>query len=136
MIPFKCLYLHYQSLENWHVLRDIAQCSPSFHNRPRYDCVIINTEPATYARLNLVFRCFLDSGDFHDMALVQQFKSSTWTPKTPWKNCQVYEEKGFGFVLLKYVIHACHMIPTFGGKQGHYFLNDLIDKDMFLRCSN
>ena len=136
IIPFKCIYINYQSLENWHVLRDIARCSPSFHDKPRYDCIIINTEPVTYARLCLVFRCYLDSVVFHDISLVRMFKPTKWNPKTLWKNCQVYEESAFGFVMLKYIVRACHMIPSFGGRQGHYYLNDLIDKDMFLRCGN
>lgn len=51
----------------------------------------------------------------------------------------VFAEKGHAFVLLKYVVRACHMIPTFESGRaaaGHYYLNDLIDNDMFLRCGN
>ena len=56
---------------------------------------------------------------------------------TLWKNFQVYEEKDHAFILLKYVVRACHMIPAFVSSQGkHYYLNDLIDSDMFLRCGN
>ena len=134
IITFKCIYIHYQSLESWDVLRDIAHCSPSFHDKPQYDCIIINTELVTYACLCLVFRCLLDSGVFHDISLVRIFKSTKWNPKTLWKNCQVYEESAFGFVMVMYIVCACHMIPTFGGRQGQYYLNDPIDNDMFLCC--
>ncbi|KIJ33453.1 hypothetical protein M422DRAFT_264557 [Sphaerobolus stellatus SS14] len=43
--PYQCLYLTYMSLEDWREKRDILHCDPSFHNRPRYDCVVINTNP-------------------------------------------------------------------------------------------
>ena len=99
--------------------------------------VIVNTNPLSYVCLCYVFRCFLDSCITQDIALVQWFKSSKWVPDTLWKNCQVYEEKDHAFILLKYVVRACHMIPAFGSSKGkHYYLNDLIDSDMFLHCGN
>ncbi|KAF8516714.1 hypothetical protein BU17DRAFT_67328 [Hysterangium stoloniferum] len=45
IIPYKCVYIHYTSLEDWKVKQDIACCNPSFHGCPRYDCIIINTNP-------------------------------------------------------------------------------------------
>ena len=136
MIPYNCIYLYYKSLENWETLYDIVRCNPSFYDQPRYDCIIINTQPTTYARLQFVFRCFNDNNIGQDIIFVQFLKSSNWKPKTLWKNCQVFEERGYGFVLLKYVVRACHMVPTFGSKGQTYYLNDLVDKDMFLRCGN
>ncbi|KAF8584403.1 hypothetical protein K439DRAFT_1646930 [Ramaria rubella] len=123
ILPHKCVYLNYQSQENWQQLQDILQCNPSFQGGPRYDCVIINSEPVWYAHLQFVFQCFLPSGA-QDIAIVRLFRQSKWLPKTVWKGCQVLEEKEHTFVLLKYLL---------GGK---YCINDLIDSDMFLCCGN
>ncbi|KAF8587172.1 hypothetical protein K439DRAFT_1645943 [Ramaria rubella] len=92
ILPHKCVYLNYQSQENWQQLQDILQCNPSFQGGPRYDCVIINSEPVQYAHLQFVFQCFLPSGA-QDIAIVRLFRQSKWLPKTVWKGCQVLEEK-------------------------------------------
>ncbi|KIJ35666.1 hypothetical protein M422DRAFT_262067 [Sphaerobolus stellatus SS14] len=49
------------------------------------------------------------------------------------RGCMVLEEKGYTFVLLKYLIWSCHLIPTSDKDKGNYYLNDLIDNDAFLR---
>ncbi|KAF8516875.1 hypothetical protein JB92DRAFT_3082636 [Gautieria morchelliformis] len=134
--PYRCLYIHYKSQEDWNICQDIIRCSPSFHGQPRYDCIIINTEPVTYACICFLFTCHLDLSTSHDMALIQFLKPTKWRPQTPWETCQVYGEQDYRFLLLKYIERACHMIPAFGSKEGLYYLNDLIDADMFLRCGN
>ncbi|KAF8581179.1 hypothetical protein K439DRAFT_1647974 [Ramaria rubella] len=110
ILPHKCVYLNYQSQENWQQLQDIIRCNPSFQ------------EPVQYACLQFVFRCFLPSGA-QDIAI------------TVWEGCQVWEEKEHTFVLLKYLAQGCHMIEMLDPK-GKYCMNDLIDSDMFLRCGN
>jgi hypothetical protein len=134
IIPHKCIYIHYTSLEDWKNERDIARCNPSFHGCPRYDCIIVNTNPVSYARLLFVFSCVLRSGQIIDMAVVQWLKEAKWKPKTHWKNCQVFEENGRSIIFLKYVVRACHMIPTFDGPDKSYYLNDMVDGDMFWHC--
>ncbi|KAF8523707.1 hypothetical protein BU17DRAFT_63645 [Hysterangium stoloniferum] len=76
IIPYKCVHIHYTSLEDWKVEKDIACCNPSFHGHPQYDCILINTNP-------------------------------------------VFEEKGRSIIFLKM-----------------YYLNDMVDADMFLHCGN
>ncbi|KAF8523179.1 hypothetical protein BU17DRAFT_75072 [Hysterangium stoloniferum] len=113
IIPYKCVHIHYTSLEDWKVKKDIACCDPSFHGHPRYDCILLNTNPVSYGYGRLLFVFSLD------MAL---------------KNCQGFEEKERSMIFLKYVVQACHMIPTFGGPDRMYYLNDMVDADMFLCC--
>ncbi|KAF8515326.1 hypothetical protein BU17DRAFT_67919 [Hysterangium stoloniferum] len=100
IIPYKCVYIHYTSLEDWKVKQDITHWKTV------------------------------------DMGVVQWLKEARWKPKTTWKNCQVFEEKGKSIIFLKYVVRACHMIPTFDGPDKTYYLNDMVDADMFLRCGN
>ncbi|KAF8577038.1 hypothetical protein K439DRAFT_1622385 [Ramaria rubella] len=135
IIQYKCVYLRHQSQETWQSLQGIVRCNPSFQGQPRYDCVIINTEPATYAHLHFVFRCFLNSGA-EDIAPISLFKDSWWSPKTQWDGCRIFEEKEYTFVQVKYLARACHMVPIVDKKVERYCLNDLIDSDMFLHCGN
>ncbi|KIJ24432.1 hypothetical protein M422DRAFT_194668 [Sphaerobolus stellatus SS14] len=131
--PYQCLYLKYMSMEDWREKIDILRCNPSFHNRPRYDCVVVNTNPITFARLEFIFTCEDSSSRRCDVALVRMFKNSRWWLRTKWEGCRVLEEKNYEFVFLKYLIRGCHMIPTFEKEDGAYYLNDLVDSDAFLR---
>ncbi|KIJ31648.1 hypothetical protein M422DRAFT_266678 [Sphaerobolus stellatus SS14] len=58
IVPYQCLYLRYRSLENWQEKQDILRCNAEFHGQPRYDCVLINTNPVTYGRIRALFSCF------------------------------------------------------------------------------
>ncbi|KAF8585398.1 hypothetical protein K439DRAFT_1615941 [Ramaria rubella] len=131
--PYQCIYLNYRSLEDWTVKQDILRCNPCFHGRERYDCVVINTEPMTFGRLQYVFSCEDSSGKQSDLALIRILHPSAWIPATKWEGCTVVEEKNYRFVMLKYLLRGCHMIPTFEKKVGRYYLNDLVDGDAFLR---
>ena len=137
---FKCLHLRYQSLENWTTARDILRCNPKFHGEERYDCTLINMnsgrESFTCARLQVLFRCILSSGEEHDIAIVRTFKYSSWRPNTPIEGCYILEAQEPQFVMLKYMIRGAHIIPIFSTRAGRFVLNDLIDGDMFLRAGN
>ncbi|KAJ7931972.1 hypothetical protein B0H13DRAFT_1511724, partial [Mycena leptocephala] len=70
----------------------------------------------------------------HDIAVVQKLKPNKWVLKTKWAGFRVYdEEKSLSFIMAKYLIHRAHIIPVLGvNKPSLTFLNDLIDRDMFL----
>ncbi|KAJ7237081.1 hypothetical protein C8J57DRAFT_1087817, partial [Mycena rebaudengoi] len=134
--PFRCLYLHYQSLEDWTHCRNILRCNPRYFDHPRYDCVLINTDSSDMvcARLRGLFACEV-SGQWHHVALIQKFKRSSWTPRTKWEGCRVYEEsQSTCFVMVKYFIRAVYMVPAFQGKAHTYYLVDSVDYDMVLRA--
>lgn len=138
---FRCLYLRYQSLEDWTGARDILRCNPNFHHAERYDCTLINMKSGpndfTCARLQLLVRCTLPRGDEYDIAVVHLFKHSKWRASTQIEGCNVLEEaQEPQFVMLKYMIRGAHMIPIFCTKEGRFILNDLVDGDMFLRTGN
>ena len=91
----------------------------------------------TCARLQLLLRCTLSSGEEHDIAVVRMFKYSSWQPNTVIEGCHVLEEANEPqFVMLKYMVRGAHIIPIFSTKAGRFVLNDLIDGDMFLRAGN
>lgn len=138
---FKCLYLQYQSCENWSIVRDILRCNPSFYDRERYDCTLINMASNygdfTCARVIAIFRCKLPSGSTHDIAAVRLFKRSQWKPKTIIDGCPVLDEANVSrYVMIKYLTRGVHMIPVFDTKDGRFILNDVVDFDIFLRVGN
>ncbi|KAA1474760.1 hypothetical protein DENSPDRAFT_906474 [Dentipellis sp. KUC8613] len=135
--PFQCIELKFQSREDWKEGRDLLRCNPSFNGQPRFDCVMINTEhAASYGRLQFIFICRLPSGTELDICLIRDLEPSTWKPRTKWDGCRVFREGKLMFVLAKYLIRGCHMIPAFDSPSTtkYFYLNDLIDGDMFLRC--
>jgi hypothetical protein len=78
----QCLYITYQSVEDWTEARDTLRCNSDFHGCERYDCVIINEDSPglTIVRLRLLLRCRLTSGKVIDMALVCSFDRDNWIP--------------------------------------------------------
>jgi hypothetical protein len=56
--PYKCVYLNYQSLEDWTEGCDILRCNPNFHEEPRSDCAILDLDSDSH-----VFACAAFSVD-------------------------------------------------------------------------
>ncbi|KIJ24675.1 hypothetical protein M422DRAFT_194394, partial [Sphaerobolus stellatus SS14] len=133
IIQFQCLYLKYCSLEDWHEKKDILHCNPNFYGEPQYDCIVINTNPISFGQLQGIFTYKGENQKCCTVALVSAFQTSKWNPKTRWEGCQVFEEKGYHFILLKYVLRGCHMIPVLNNNGKLFYLNDLIDGDTFLQ---
>ncbi|KII93190.1 hypothetical protein PLICRDRAFT_121618 [Plicaturopsis crispa FD-325 SS-3] len=137
---YKCVYIHYQSLEDWTAARDILRCSADFHGRSRRDCFIVNMDSPrlTCARLLGMYRCTLPSGDFQDVAFVRMFRPNSWRPNTLWDGCYVSDEEAEPtFVMMQYMVRGAHMIPAFDSPSDRrFYLDDLADPDMFLRAGN
>ncbi|KIJ46695.1 hypothetical protein M422DRAFT_249859 [Sphaerobolus stellatus SS14] len=101
LTPYQCLYLKYRSLEDWREKQDILRCNPDFYGEPRYDCVVINTNPISFGRIQGIFACKGENQRLCTVVLVSKFEVSKWKPKTRWDGCQVFEEKGCQFVFSK-----------------------------------
>jgi hypothetical protein len=136
---FKCLYIRYQSVEDWTEARDILRCNPDFHGHERYDCVIINDDrpETTVVRLRSLLRCRLSSGKVVDMALVHAFTRDNWKPYTMWDNCQIRAEaNGSSFVLMDYVVRGALMCPVFDSNARLHYVMDTTNGDLLLRVNN
>ncbi|KAJ6483463.1 hypothetical protein DFH09DRAFT_1212316 [Mycena vulgaris] len=138
----RCLYLNYQSTENWTEARDILRCSPKFHGQERHNFALVNmTGPGTNltcAHILGLFTCKSLDGTSHDVALVSMLKPSSWKPNTVWDGCRVYEEpKQTQLIFVKYLIRGVYMCPVFDSKRDNLvYLLDTVDYDMFLRAGN
>ncbi|KZV80209.1 hypothetical protein EXIGLDRAFT_817146, partial [Exidia glandulosa HHB12029] len=136
---YKCLYLYFQSQEDFRQGFDILRCNERFHGQPRYDCITYRTADGYlgFGRLRHIIRCRLSHKRCIDLAVITAFSASRWKPNTYWEDCSVYEEDTiFSFVLLSDVFRGALMCPTFGSDHVRtYYLMDDVDSDMFLRLN-
>ncbi|KAK7027134.1 hypothetical protein R3P38DRAFT_3315461 [Favolaschia claudopus] len=105
---FKCVYLEYQSLEDWRGARDILRFNPYFQKEARYDSVIVNmTDPGLrFARPRVLLRCTLPNGRKIDVALVRI---------TRWTGCQIRDEsKKDSLLSMEHAVRGALMAPVSG----------------------
>ncbi|KZV95472.1 hypothetical protein EXIGLDRAFT_820424 [Exidia glandulosa HHB12029] len=136
---FKCLYVYFQSQEDYRQAHDILRCNKNFHSHPRYDCITYRTADGFlgFGRLHHIMRCQLSTKRHIDMAVVTCFTPSRWKPNTIWEDCSVYDEQtSLSFVPLADVYRGAIMCPAFGSDRPQtYYLMDDVDCDMFLRLN-
>ena len=129
-------------MEDWTECHDILRCNPDFHQRKRYDCVIINNDSpgTTVACLLSLLRYRLLSGKVIDIALIHTFTGTNlkWKPNMIWDNCQIcLEARESSFVLMEYVVRGVLLCPVFNlsDTRLHYII-DTVDGDMYLRVNS
>lgn len=138
IVPHKLIYIHYESTDDWQLGLDRIRCNPSFFGKKREDTVIIDGADGRYlfARLIAVFQLAMPQPT-EPLALIQYFTPvlpTTWKPATNIGMQVMKEDTKTDFIFLASIIRGSHMIPTFNKKRPRdFFLNDLIDPDMFLR---
>jgi hypothetical protein len=136
---FKSVKIKYQSLEHFREAHDILRCNPSFHSRPRFDSILLNTTDAPFGRIEGLFRCRIaGSSTVYELMLVQALRPCKWHPPTSWDNCQVVEPAGPLIIAAKYAVRGALLtdVDLEGGSGKRYIVEDCIDADMFLRMGN
>ncbi|KZV78330.1 hypothetical protein EXIGLDRAFT_634169 [Exidia glandulosa HHB12029] len=142
IMTHRCAYIHYASVEDFRGARDILRCTSSWYGKPRYDCVLLESDTARPrpARLQGLYKCrLMTSADVIDVALVRRFVPSTWKPKTKFRGCRVYEESAeHSFVRLSQIIRGAVMCPAFGAPKDttHYLMDTTGGGDLFLRLND
>ncbi|KAK7020981.1 hypothetical protein R3P38DRAFT_3397478 [Favolaschia claudopus] len=111
---FQCVYIAYQSKDDWTNAEDILRCNSNWYT-------------------------ILGLGRVVDLAVVQNMKPSKWRPKTSWDGCVVFEEEvDLTFLLMDFVIRGALLAhaqgPSNSRRNFHYL--DVVDGDMFLRVLN
>jgi hypothetical protein len=126
-------------MDDFRWCEDIVRCNPRFHGASRYDAVIAeDAADFSYARLEALFRCTALSGTSYDLALVRTFKHSSWKPRTLWNGCKVLEFGQAKIVSAAYLARGALVVDTELQKPSdrRFYLDDVIDTDMFLRLGN
>jgi hypothetical protein len=136
----KVVYLDYQSKVDWRNARDILRCNLKFHNAPRFDSVIHETDddPLAMGQLQFVFRAHLPSGAKLDLAMIRQFSKTSWQPRTR-TDCPIREKlsaQSSMFITLEHVVRGALLSPISGARQDMHYVIDCVDEDMYLRVNN
>ncbi|KAJ7867776.1 hypothetical protein B0H14DRAFT_2572769 [Mycena olivaceomarginata] len=73
---FRGVYLHFQNKADWSPQHDILHCSPLFHGKPRYDCLLFNAENNLHSLTHLIslLHVTTPNKDVLDLAYVRVFK--------------------------------------------------------------
>ncbi|KDQ05512.1 hypothetical protein BOTBODRAFT_122708 [Botryobasidium botryosum FD-172 SS1] len=108
---YNLLRVKFISTENWQPDGDVLRCNKEVYGVEREDCVMVQGDgEVNYARLHLMFTC-------------------TAFGKV-WRVAR--EEKDGQFILIDSIIRGAYICRD-GDKTNYYFVNDLIDNDMYLR---
>jgi hypothetical protein len=95
-------------------------------------------EKISFAKLVFMFKCNA-FGTIYDIALVRYYTPSpdrriTTTDKlTGFRRVTLTPAKDAQFVFLGSVIRGAYLVPTSDRRPNEYFVNDLIDSDMYIR---
>lgn len=139
-MPFQRVDITYFSKDNGLENRDIIQCRPMFHNRKRFDNVLVQTPgKARPARLHLVFEVTA-YGARWQMARVTYYTALPVSLTDQVIGMRRYREERFGeFIFLGAIIRSCYLTPIFDHEYsctGDSYLNPLASgcSDLYLRC--
>ncbi|KAG1726420.1 uncharacterized protein EDB91DRAFT_1239645 [Suillus paluster] len=131
------LKVNYESLVDFRQTTDYLRCSPSFHNLPRYDCVIVNTTAGVFfARLLFLFTCVIHD-TFYPIALVHPNDAITGRRLQKDKHLKFWRvrsqprETASEFILAESIIRGVALAPDLT-TAGDFLVMDTVDSDIFL----
>ncbi|KAM6499899.1 hypothetical protein JOM56_005407 [Amanita muscaria] len=140
---FRFIKAYYESRVTWEADNDYLRCSPSFHSKERYDCVMINKGEGRVMFACLLFNFMYSMAentysDYHPFALV-----------LPYDVIGVRQQKDKYLQLLRLrrqarhqsmiisafsIIRGAYLVPTNDTiYSNEYYVVDIIDADMLLR---
>jgi hypothetical protein len=148
LTEYRFIKASYESFIDWCSHIDYLRCSPLFHGRPRYDCVLVNDEPRKdlFACLLFIFTYTLKASenviinDGHDsitipFAVVQPFAEASLR-KRDHELCFIrLKEKPPSESLIipaHSICRGAYIVPE-DTTQHTSIVVDVIDDDMFLR---
>ncbi|KAG2033410.1 hypothetical protein BDR03DRAFT_872154, partial [Suillus americanus] len=142
---FRFLKVNYESLVDFcqttvsyfSFTTDYLHCSPSFHNLPRYDCVIVNTTTGVFfARLLFLFTCVINNTPYY-ITLVWPYDAPVRRRLQKdkhlkfWRVRQQPRETASEFILAESIIRGVALTPD-PTTVGDFLVMDTIDGDIFL----
>ena len=120
----------------WRMETDHLRCNPSFHHKPRYDYVILNTEDKPiFGQLILVFSITIGKIKY-PLTLVQPFDALV-EPKEKDKvaglyRLQIQQRDKSEIFSVASIICGAVLVKDFD-EEDEYLIMDILDSDMFLR---
>ncbi|KAF8066566.1 hypothetical protein FPV67DRAFT_1196119 [Lyophyllum atratum] len=143
---YRFLKVRYACSADWSLKTDYLRCNPKFYGSPRYDCVLVNSNPVPYfARLIFLFTCVVEEQEY-PLALIQPFagvyRHRNRTQKDTELELLRLKENlraECEFVSIHTIIRGAVLVHSGettndGFRSRDYFLFDVLDADMFLRA--
>ncbi|EIW77891.1 hypothetical protein CONPUDRAFT_157070 [Coniophora puteana RWD-64-598 SS2] len=150
---FRFVKVNYESVETWKMCTDLLRCTPSFYDKPRYDCAIVHldADPDVFGIVRLVFpfkftipELGANCSPFHAV-LVQPYTGVVDSDKGS-RTRRTDTELGFLRVKAQprseaivipvaSIIRGALLFPDFR-RPDEFLVNDYIDGDMFLRMKD
>jgi len=126
-------------LEDDNTRYDIVRTHEKFHGKKREESVIWNNAgEQAYSKLLLLFKFWID-GTEHSLAFVQDYTPIASNHLTDDDRATAFLKFSLGgmdctrFIFPNQFIHGAFMVNTDDLHGNHYFLNDLVDADIYLR---
>jgi hypothetical protein len=123
----------------WKIQTDHLRCSPEFHSRPRYDCVILQTHDGPiFAQLKFAFTVIGNDGEIIPIVLVQAFdKHLNYMFRQKDKDLELIRLRQrpvqrAEFFFARSIIRGAVIFPAYDDEKDS-ILFDILDTDMFLR---
>lgn len=132
---FWFLKVNYESLVDFCQTTDYLCCSLSFHNLPRYDCVIVNTTTGVFfAWLLFLFTCDINNTPY-PIALVCPYDAPVGRHLQKDKHLKFWHvrsrEMDSEFILAESIIQGVALTPD-PTTVGDFLVMDTVDSDIFL----
>lgn len=126
-------------MEDGNIYYDTVRTHEDFHGQKREESVIWNNAgEQAYSKLLLLFKLQIDDTE-HCLAFVQDYTpiaSNDLNDDDRATGLQLFSLGGMDctrFIFAKHFICDAFMVKTDDLCDNHYFLNDLVDPDMYLR---
>ncbi|KAI0739985.1 hypothetical protein C8Q80DRAFT_1222134 [Daedaleopsis nitida] len=135
---YRLLEVNYESTVDWTTCTDLLRSNPDFFKEERYDGVLIQTAGGQiFGRLLMMFTCIIGESTY-PIALVHPYDASVGSTRSQKdKNLGFYRVRArtrsrAEFFSVHSIVRGALLVPDFG-KDGDFFVDDLVDTDMFLR---
>ncbi|KAI0055128.1 hypothetical protein BV25DRAFT_1816053 [Artomyces pyxidatus] len=138
---YRFLKVNYESMVDWRQACDYLRCSPNFHNRPRYDCAILDTVAGPiFGRLLFLF--IIEIGETtYPIALVHPLDAPFGPPQPQDLELGLFRlrarpREASEFFFCRSIIRGALVVPDNSRTDRDLLINDLIDGDMYLRIQD
>jgi hypothetical protein len=134
----ECHFLksYYDSLVDWKLRIDYLRCNPSFHGRPRFDCVIVFGGDGYYFAQLLYLFTYKFGGTTFPIALIQPFVDvRNLRKKDRELRLHRLRPRSLGdsiFISARSICRGAFLVPALDHPH-EVIVVDVIDTDMFLR---
>ncbi|KAJ3841526.1 hypothetical protein F5878DRAFT_531507, partial [Lentinula raphanica] len=138
LVPYQSLKVRYESLETWHLVTDLLRCNPNFHNRPRYDFVIIRTahDGPVFAQMRYLFACTV-AGKPYPIALIQAYRvvHARSSHDKDLGLLRIRKDRVTELISVQSIVRGAVVLPASDNpmKADEMLVWDVLDGDMFLR---